>query len=249
MGTSNIYNGPGGKNKLLPDWLNNENLTPEQQDNIANEWKTAKTVFTRALNNHKKNDYSFINHYIKAYNGSKGFVKSSVGFKKSFNYLFSFINDVGKFGQAEAIKKLGDEFIGKTLQEIFIIFSNSYFPSGNDKEESATRDAMTKTFEMIYMELQLHPNLDVLNDNILNIILRNFISEYVLSRILSDIGRSYEFSKIDKSEIQEFETNIKKYIRACVDSQINNINFIQIKKDDINIDEILESCIKKLGGE
>lgn len=44
MGTSSIYSGPGGKGKLLPDWIDQSNLTDEQKKNIAKEWNAAKLL-------------------------------------------------------------------------------------------------------------------------------------------------------------------------------------------------------------
>ena len=249
MGTSSIYSGPGGKGKLLPDWIDQSNLTDEQKKNIAKEWNAAKTTLTRLIN--KKSNQSrasLFSHYVKSYGGSHNFVNSSQSFISGFNNVYSFVRDIGTIGITETVKKLGDEFKGKNFQEILVIFSNHYFPSGNDKEASAARSAMSITFDLIIKEKMLHPELDVLDDTILNIILKNFVIEYILIRLLTDLGSSYEKSTSTPDEIRYIESQIKEYIRNCADEQIKDIDFIHGQKS-VKIDEILLTCMKRLGEE
>lgn len=249
MGTSSIYSGPGGKGKLLPDWIDQSNLTDEQKKNIAKEWTAVKTTLTRLINKKgKQSPASLFPHYVKSYGGSHNFVSSSQSFISGFDSVYSFVRDIGTIGTTETIKKLGDEFKGKNFQEILVIFSNHYFPSGNDKEASAARSAMSITFEMILNEKTLHPDLDVLDDTILNIILKNFVTEYILIRLLTDLGSSYEKSTSTPEEIRYIENQIKEYIRNCIDNQIKDIDFIHGDKP-IKINEILLTCMKKLGEE
>lgn len=249
MGTSSIYSGPGGKGKLLPDWVDQTNLTDEQKKNIAKEWTAVKTTLTRLINNKgKQNPAPIFPHYVKSYGGSNNFVSSSQSFISGFDNVYSFVRDIGTIGTVETIKKLGDEFKGKNFQEILVIFSNHYFPSGNDKEASAARAAMSITFEMILNEKTLHPELDILDDTVLNIILKNFVTEYILIRILTDIGSSYEKSTATPDEISYIENQIREHIRNCIENQIKDIDFIH-SEEHIKIDEILLSCMKKLGEE
>ena len=249
MGTSNIHKGPGGKGKLLPDWIDQTNLTEDQKNAIAKEWTAVKTTLTRLLN--KKGEHNpalLFPHYVKSYGGSKNFVSSSQSFIFGFENVYSFVRDISTIGTTETIKKLGDEFQGKTFQEILVIFSNRYFPSGDDKEASAARSAMSIIFEMILNEKTLHPDLDILDDTVLNIILKSFVVEYILIRILTDLGSSYEKSTSTPDEINFMENQIKSYIRDCVENQVKNIDFIHGEKP-VKIDEILLSCMKKLGDE
>ena len=179
MGTSSIYSGPGGKNKLLPSWIDQSSLTDEQKKNIAKEWIAVKTSLTRIIN--KKGQQSpapLFPHYVKSYGGSANFVNSSKSFISGFDSVYSFVHDIGSIGTKETIKQLGDQFKDKDFQEILLTFSNLYFPAGNDKEASAARSAMTITIEMILNEVNLHPDLDGLDDKGLNIILKNVFLSY-----------------------------------------------------------------------
>ena len=249
MGTSNIYKGPGGVNKLLPEWLQEQDLTEKQQMEIVSAWKAAKTAFTKAINHPNYSPKIFLKHYAKAYGGSQGFIQSSKSFDKVFSDLLSFSLSLNSIGKDETLKKIGDDFQGKNIEEILMIFSNKYFPSGNTKEESAVREAMVSTIQLIYEELSKHKNLDVMDDIVLNVILRNFIGEYISARILSDLGSSFESSTISIREVKEFEARIKEMIKSCVDSKLGNTNFMKYSKDKLNVNNLLFVCIKEIMGE
>ena len=60
MGTSNIYRGPGGSKKLLPDWIDENSLTEKEKENIVKEWKNVKSNCTRVLNSKNKENYKII---------------------------------------------------------------------------------------------------------------------------------------------------------------------------------------------
>lgn len=250
MGTSSIHSGPGGKNKLLPDWIDQCNLTDEQKKKLAKEWSAAKKTLTGLINKKgKQSPAPLFPHYVKAYGGSNNFVNSSPGFIYGFDKVHSFLHDIGTIGKNETINRLGDEFKGKNFQEILVVFSNLYFPAGNDKEASAARSAMSVTFELILNEITLHPDLDILNNTILNIILKNFVVEYILIRILTDIGSSYEKSSAPPEEINLIEEQIREHIRDCISDQLKDTDFIHEDVNNIKIDEILLACMKKLGDE
>lgn len=174
---------------------------------------------------------------------------SSPSFIYGFEKVHSLLHDIGTIGTNETINRLGDEFKGKSVQEILITFSNLYFPAGNDKEASAARSAMSITFELILNEITLHPDLDVQDNTVLNIILKNFVIEYILIRILTDIGSSYEKSSASPEEINLIEEQIREHIRDCINDQLKDIDFINEEVDNIKIDEILLACMKKLGEE
>ena len=57
MGTSNIYRGPGGSKKLLPDWIDESSLTEKEKDKIVKEWKNVKTNCTKILNSKNKENF------------------------------------------------------------------------------------------------------------------------------------------------------------------------------------------------
>ena len=252
MGTSSIYKGPGGSNKLLPDWIQESDLSDKQKNEIAAEWKAAKATFTKAINSSKNSgnfSNKFLQHYSKAYGGSKGFIQSSKSFLTSFGLLHSFVYDLANKGINQTIRNLGDDFQGKNIKEILVIFSNECFPSGNTKEEAAVREAMVKTLELIYKEISQHKQINLLDSSVLNIILQNYISEYISARILSDLGSSFETSKINVPEVKTFETKVKDLIFSCVENKVKNIDFIKIDKGKIDISNLLGECVKELWGE
>lgn len=253
MGTSNIYKGPGGQKKLLPAWIDEDCLTEKEKETIVKEWTAAKTSLTKLLNNSKKNSnfsWNFVKHYFHAHGGAQSFVKSSTSLKRGSDSFYSFVYDIASVGKKEAIKNLGEEYKDKGLEEIFVHFSNTCFPNGSDKEESACRIAMINTFELLYKELQDHPDLNFLEDSqLLNIALKTFVAEYIEARILSDLGSSFERSSSEVENIIIFENGFKIYIKECVFIELKDMNFIILNKNSVDIESLLEKCVKRLVGE
>ena len=69
---------------------------------------------------------------------------------------------------------------------------------------------MINTFELLYKELQDHPDLNFLEDSqLLNIALKTFVAEYIEARILSDLGSSFERSSSEVENIIIFENEFK----------------------------------------
>ena len=249
MGTSNIYRGPGGSKKLLPDWIDESALTEKKKDEIIQEWKNVKSNFTKVLNSKNKNNFKIIfPHYFGAHGGAKNFVKSSKSFKTSFNVLYPLLQSIIKDGVQQTFKKLGEEFDGKNIEQVLVFFSNKYCPNGNDKEEVVARLAINKTLELLIEEINNHPTIDFLDEIVLNFILTTFVSEYVLARILTEIGSSYEKSDASIKEVEEFEKLMREYIINCVNSELKDVNFLKMNSNEINLDEILGKCVTRLGG-
>ena len=248
MGTSNIYRGPGGSKKLLPDWIDENSLTEKEKEKIVKEWKNVKTNCTKILNSKNKENFKIIfPHYFGAHGGAKSFVKSSKSFKMSFDILFPLLQSINKNGVKQTFK-LSDEFENKNIEQILLLFSNKYCPNGNDKEEVVARLAVNKTLELLIEEIKNHPTIDFLDEVVLNFILTTFVSEYILARILTEIGSSYEKSNADIKEVEEFEKLIREHIKDCVNSELKEINFLKMNPQEINVDAILEKCVSRLGG-
>lgn len=249
MGTSNIYRGPGGSKKLLPEWVDETSLTEKEKDEIIKEWKNVKSNCTRILNSKNKENYKTIfPHYFGAHGGAKNFVKSSKSFKTSFDILYPLLQSINKNGVQQTFKKLGEEFDGKNIEQILVFFSNKYCPNGNDKEEVVARLAINSTLELLIEEIKKHPSIDFLDEFVLNFILTTFVSEYILARILTEIGSSYEKSDASITEVEEFEKLMREYIKDCVNSELKDVNFLKMNPNEINIDAILEKCVSRLGG-
>ena len=249
MGTSNIYRGPGGSKKLLPEWVDETSLTEKEKDEIIKEWKNVKSNCTRILNSKNKENYKIIfPHYFGAHGGAKNFVKSSKSFKTSFDILYPLLQSINKNGVQQTFKKLGEEFDGKNIEQILVFFSNKYCPNGNDKEEVVARLAINRTLELLIEEIKKHPSIDFLDEFVLNFILTTFVSEYILARILTEIGSSYEKSDASITEVEEFEKLMREYIKECVNSELKDVNFLKMNPNEINIDAILEKCVSRLGG-
>lgn len=249
MGTSNIYRGPGGSKKLLPDWIDESSLTEKEKDKIVKEWKNVKTNCTKILNSKNKENFKIIfPHYFGAHGGAKNFVKSSKSFKMSFDILFPLLQSINKNGVQQTFNKLSDEFENKNIEQILLLFSNKYCPNGNDKEEVVARLAVNKTLELLIEEIKNHPTIDFLDEFVLNFILTTFVSEYILARILTEIGSSYEKSDADIKEVEDFEKLIREHIKDCVNSELKEINFLKMNPKEIKIDTILEKCATRLGG-
>ena len=249
MGTSNIYRGPGGSKKLLPDWIDENSLTEKEKEKIVKEWKNVKTNCTKILNSKNKENFKIIfPHYFGAHGGAKNFVKSSKSFKMSFDILFPLLQSINENGVKQTFNKLSDEFENKNIEQILILFSNKYCPNGNDKEEVVARLAVNKTLELLIEEIKNHPTIDFLDEVVLNFILTTFVSEYILARILTEIGSSYEKSDADVKEVEEFEKLIREHIKDCVNSELKEINFLKMNPQEINVDAILEKCVSRLGG-
>ena len=179
MGTSSSYNGPTGKNPLLPPWApeitlpdnegqvipdpgaeNDENDSkPDGLDTEPNQtnlpdvsWKGVKGIVSRMANNRSNASWnSAFKSYSRARGGSKMAARSSVSGRATTARLGSFLADVSSRGITQATRDIGlSDFVGRDAQSLLAAFIDLLAPSGNLLEEAIARKAMIETLAELF---------------------------------------------------------------------------------------------------
>jgi hypothetical protein len=137
MGTSSSYNGPVGKNPLLPPWaLDLQNLDDDEQDDSEQDgenteeqprdkpqtpeiqnpskiippgvsWSGAKGIVSRMSNGGTGSWASAFRSYTRARGGSRTAARSSTAGKATTSRLGSFLGNIIRNGVAQAVRDLG----------------------------------------------------------------------------------------------------------------------------------------------
>jgi hypothetical protein len=177
MGTSSSYNGPVGKNPLLPPWasyptspddvgqgspeVEHENAEEKPQNtepynpiktpppNVS--WSGVKGITSRMSNGGKGSWASAFRSYTRARGGARTAARSSTSGKASTSRLGSFLGNVVRNGIAQAARDLGlTDYIGRDAQSLLAAFIDLLAPAGALLEEAIARKALTETVTELF---------------------------------------------------------------------------------------------------
>lgn len=250
MGTSSRYNGPTDRNPLLPEGfdLNNydNNSEPDKEKNDVDKqakqedsnkdnniapknWQNAKTQLSKYLNNNGKASTA-VASYTKALGGAKNAGMSSHSGKETTRNLGNFLSNVSKSGINVTLKNYSIEFENRRVDEVLSDVINYFSPIPDSKENSIARNAMINTIENLYFEIEKNggdlSSLDNLSSDYFNNILKDFISDYIYERLMSDLASRIEISTQDIQSIINLEKDLKIYVKDSVENTLKDKNII-----------------------
>lgn len=179
MGTSSSYNGPTGKNSLLPPWApdipvpsdedqdssdlgeenNGNNLNPDgllPEPVLINlptvSWGGVKGIVSRMANNRSNASWnSAFKSYSRARGGSQTATRSSVSGRATTARLGSFLADAARRGITQAVKDIGlSDFVGRDAQSLLAAFIDLLAPPGALLEEAIARKALIETLAELF---------------------------------------------------------------------------------------------------
>lgn len=255
MGTSSIYEGQKDKNGLLPSDF--EEITNEEKKENEMPWKNTKTLMSKYITGHSKNLSGVIKNYVRASGGASNLVKTSKSGVKSTVALGNFLDSIRQKGLNKTLNEFNIEFQGRDIEEVLSDIVNIIAKDSNTKEnivaKNATNNALEKIYEFIKENNLDFNSLEIMNDDMFEVIMCRYISEYIWEKMLNDLESRFEKYLDDAKKTLEIENDFKEYIENKVEAtyKSKNIKSTQFSNKDTEkfVKEIYKDCYEVLGGE
>lgn len=255
MGTSSIYEGHKDKNGLLPDDF--EEITNEEKKENETSWKNTKTSMSKYITGHNKNLSGVINKYVRASGGASNLVKTSKSGIESTVALGNFLNIIRQSGLNQTLNEFNIEFRGRDVEDVLSDIVNIIAKDSNTKENIVAKKATINTLEKIYELIEENNmnfnSLEAINDDMFEIIMCRYISEYIWEKILNDLESRFEKYLDTPIRMLEIENDFREYIENDVEAtyKSKNIESSQFSNKDAEnlVKEIYKECYEVLGGE
>lgn len=273
MGTSSVYGGPKNSNPkdnpLLPndfdfgDESNPEEDNPQEDvDSQSDEntednneeskpkdevsWKDAKTYMSKLASGTNKNTGRAISNHIKAYGGSRAASKTARAGINTVIGLGNFVSKASSSSFKSVLEEYKIDYENKSPREVLNELTNLIAPIPVTKDDSIARKALIVTLEYIY-EMFDKENIDYdsIDENSINLMVPNFIENYIYERIISDLGSRIEFNSESSQDAMNTETELKEYINAKVDIAFKGKDFTKIDFNDSTTKNEVESLINQ----
>lgn len=248
MGTSGSYEGPTGKNPLIPEDFddnqqeqnpdeNNETISSEipsifRVNNSPQLWTNAKSQMSKYINGSIKDLDSPLASYVKAHGGASGASRTAISGKSGSLKLGNFLSSIHEKGILKTLENFKISYTNRPVEEIFTALIKIIAPIPKTKEESIANKAMIDCMQMLYDEVEKNNNnieiLDKLGPELFNNVMVSFISFYILNRLFSELGYRIEKSSLNVQNAILLEKQIKNYVFGVVSSKIKNTNFMKI---------------------
>lgn len=176
--------------------------------------------------------------------------------REAIKRIGGFVSDFGHFGFAEALNKheLG-HLIGKSAQEIIAGLIDYFGGSGNTRDETNTRRAISSTMDMFMKESDTPEKIQEIFKNILNPgsfqeFLLTFLGHYIFQQFCS-IKEEFLNSKMKERNSEDLIKQIERAILAAVKNKSLDIDFSKVdwkgeEGDDIK-DEIIAKTFRIFG--
>lgn len=272
MGTSGSYEGPTGKNPLLPDDFDDNQQEQDSDENIENQpsdnsnfnqlnispklWTNAKSQMSRFINGSIKEINHPLSSYVKAHGGPIGASRTAISGKATTIKLGQFFSSLHEKGILKTFDDLKITYLNRPFEEIFIDLIKIIAPTPKSKEEAVANKAVFDCMQMLYDEIEKNnyetEDLDHLSPELINNVMESYISFYLLNRLFSELGYRIEKSSLNPENVIIFEKQIKTYIFGIVHNTIKETNLMQIdynsgRAKDI-IDQIFFDCYEDIEG-
>jgi hypothetical protein len=231
---------------------------PEQQsqDNQSSNWSKSKGALTRVANSRAGASYAkAAKSYINGLGGSRGATKAAAhGIRTGVKYA-SFLGSIASGGINNALQSLGlDQFIGKSSEEICIAIADSIAPIGSTNDEAIARDAIIATLDSLYAKIQEEGNdfksIESLNSQQVKETLIEFVSNFIFSKWMYELGNAIEKGNVSESEAITLEKEVKDLIflettHGYRDVQIETLN-INDRTINYLVEEIFQTAYTTL---
>lgn len=251
MGTSKANSGPKRGTPLLPDWAESpddqkpvegnegqDNPKPEEQkDNpqqnkrLTGDFGAVRRSLTSFLKNPSKGSLKrTTQRYVSASGGAKGISDSAIGGKRSAVRLVSFLSDVVNEGTQKAFEKLGiSDLEGLSANKAFTKLFNFLSPSANLVDEPYARSAISEVLSKIFERFELQDReiseLDNITPELALEFTEIYISEYIIDRLMSELGKTLHDKEYNPKEVLEREYEIKEFVNEQVKLELEDVNY------------------------
>lgn len=241
MGTSGSYGGPGGKNPLIPSWLDGGGIpppplppddgtppgeppnppieTPPAPHDLTPRFQTPRTNLTRFVSSGGSNGGALrraVSGYVSKASGGPTTATRRMGSSRTAaGRLLSFLGEVQRNGVAQALQlfNLGN-LAQRPIEEIFFGLADKICPTNGSVDGGIALDAFTEMIvEVVESGLT---SLDSLTNSQIQTVFESYVANSIFDRLLNDIGNSLVRLSKDAKEAQVLETQIKDYIRGAV---------------------------------
>lgn len=222
----------------------NETITPNHSQN----WGKAKGALTRLSNNTSgSSSRKAGRNYVNSLGGSRGATKAAAQGVKIGRHYANFLGAIASGGFNSALNSLGlHHFIGKTSEEICIAIANALAPIGSTNDEAIARDALISTLDSLYFKIQEDGNrfdtLDTLNLEQIKETLIEYVSNFVFTKWMYELGSAIEKGTISESEAINLELEVKDLIFV---ETIERYRDVPIENFNLN-DQTSQSAIEDI---
>ncbi len=241
MGTSGSYGGPGGKNPLIPSWLDGDTATvPEETSNPAipadsnqptettspskpiqggPRFQVPKTNLARFVSSGGSNGGALrraVSGYVSKSSGGAATASKRMGSSRvAAGRLLSFLGEVQRTGVAQALQlfNLG-ALANRPIEDIFFGLADQICPPNGSVDGGIALDAFTEmVVEVVESGLT---SLDSLANPQIQIVFESFVANSIFDRLINDIGNSLIRLAQNAKEAQVLEVQVKDFIRGAV---------------------------------
>lgn len=215
-----------------------------EKDATSKNWGSAKGAMTRISNNTSGSSFSKAGKkYVSSLGGSKSATRAaSQGIRIGKSYA-SFLGSLSSRGFAETLESLGlSNFIGKSTEETCIAIANVLAPIGSTNDEAIAREAMISTLDALYTKMEDNDigSLENLTSELVKETLIEYVSNYIFSKWMYELGSSIEKGNITEREAVELEGSVKDLIYAETAEQYRTVSIEMSTLQDVSTSKIIE---------
>lgn len=228
----------------------NDNATPPPvpevpaTDSVSRNWGSAKGAMTRMSNNTGGASFRKAGKkYVGSLGGPKSATKAaSKGIRVGSTYA-TFLGSLSSRGFAETLDSLGlSNFIGKSTEETCMAIANVLAPVGSTNDEAIARDAMISTLDTLYMKMDENDisSLENLTPELVKETLIEYVSNYIFSKWMYELGSTIEKGNITVKEAVDLECSVKDLIYAETTEQYRSVTIETSSLQDVSTSKIVE---------
>jgi len=238
---------PDGEPEPNPDQNNGTPAAPPEvpaKDLISKKWGGAKGALTRVSNNTNGSSFQKAGRkYVASLGGSRSATRAaSQGIRVGNNYA-SFLGALSSRGIAETLDSLGlSDFIGKSTEETCMAIANALAPVGSTNDEAIAREALISTLDALYSKMQENDisSLENLTPELVKETLIEYVSNYVFTKWMYELGSSIEKGNITEHEAVDLEVAVKDLIYAETIEHYREITIESNTLQDVSTAGIIE---------
>ena len=253
MGTSSIFYGKNDRNPLIPD--DYDSNTDNENSRIKSvKWQTVKSDMSKYIKSGGSYSTSrrIAQQYVKASGGAHRMTMQSVSGKRTAANIGNFFNNIKEHGIEETLHRLGIEFTGKSVNEIFSRLVDTLAPASDTKEDIVAKEAVEAALESIYdyveeNELDIE-KLNSMPTDLANNAMCEYIGSYIWISMMKDLGSRLEIYLENSSDAYRTEQEFKDMILEIVKVEFEKKGDIINQNVASAMTELHEQCLKVLEG-
>jgi hypothetical protein len=212
---------------------NDEVEAPEQPapvPNISKDWGKAKGALTRRSNNTGgSSSRKAGSNYLKSLGGVSGAVRAAAQGIRIGGIFADFLGAASTEGIENALTGIGlQQFIGRPFDEVCAAIANMIAPVGTTNDESVARDALISTLDSLYAKIEeeesefsldLSLSLEQVKETLIE-----FVSNFVFTKWMYELGIAIERGSVTESEAIELEGEVKELVYVETIEHYRNVD-------------------------